>query len=688
MIRLVCPQCKKPVDPERGFCPACNVIYTRRRGVLDLRPEALLKKAKDWRLDIFESTYEAMGFYRDHMEALRKKGYDEDFTAYVYPKVKGGLIDLIPKKEDVSILDVGCGVGFYLFQLERQGGFKNSYFAGIDAALPNIVFFNQRIAEEHRDNFLAVLGMAECLPFESNSFDTVTCSEALEHIEDKGRALTEAFRVLKTGGSLFITTPSRFAVGLWKSVFFVPIMLTRLLRREPLDKEKAAAYDKPLFAWQLKRLLEKNGFEVARFERNVYLPHESYFPHFPAFLKKFTLKAASFVEDAPILRDIFSFLGLHFVVECRKLPPKLKLLYLVDDLKIGGTENFLVDALPMVCQRGAEAFVITLFEGGELEDDLRKKGIYVECLRLKKTNVLSAIVKLAYFIKKNNINAIHTFRIVSDILGAFIGRACGVNKIICTKGSLSFWKNGFYKFLDRAAVRLATKVIAVSEAVRRDIVDNYKVADEKLVVVYNGVNLNKFEVKADSPRLLKDLGIDPESKRIGCIANLNPRKGHKYLLDAFPLVLKDVPDSVLILVGDGELREELEGQAGRLNIKDRVVFLGKRKKAFNLMGIFNCLVLPSITEGLAITLLEAMASGVPIIGTAVGGIPEVIINGETGLLVPPKDKKALAEAIVVLLRDKPLAQRLASEARARVKDIFSLEDTVKGYLRTYGVTDQ
>lgn len=685
MIKLVCPQCKKPIDPEKGFCPTCGITYVRNKGILDLRPQTFLEKAKDWKLDVFESAYEAMGRYKDHMEALRKKGYDENFVAYVYPKVKGRVADLIPGGGNISVLDVGCGVGFYLFQLEQRGKFGNSYFAGIDAACPNVVFFNQRIAEEHKNNFLAVLGVAEALPFENNSFDVVVCSEAIEHIEDKGKALEEVFRVVKDGGSFFLTTPSRLAVGFWKLLFFVPIVLTRLLHGEPLDKEKAASYDKPLFAWQLKQLLKKSGFEIVRFERNVYLPHESYFPHFPSFAKKLTLKIASFLEGTPLLRDIFSFLGLHFVVECRKRTPSLKLLYLVDDLRIGGTENFLLDAVPIVHQMGAEVFVMTLFEGGELESDLRNKGIYVECLKLKKTNIVPTVVKLAYFIKKNNVNAIHTFRIISDILGVFVGRACGVKKIICTKGSCAVWKNGFYKFWDRAAVGFATKVVAVSEAIRRDIASNYKVAGEKLIVLYNGISLSKFKAKPDLPRLLKNLSIDPALKRIGCVANLNPRKGHKYLLDAFPLVLKDVPDSVLILVGGGGLRRELEEQAARLDIKDKVIFLGGRKEAFNLMGIFDCLVLPSVTEGLAIALLEAMASRVPVVATAVGGIPEVIINGETGLLVPPKDEKALAEAIVVLLKDKAVAQSLASKAYDRVREIFSMEGAVKGYLKVYGV---
>ncbi len=147
---------------------------------------------------------------------------------------------------------------------------------------------------------------------------------------------------------------------------------------------------------------------------------------------------------------------------------------------------------------------------------------------------------------------------------------------------------------------------------------------------------------------------------IGTIAHLTDHKGHTYLLDAIPQVLKEFPHSFFLFVGDGELKDSLKTKSRILGIRDRVFFTGFREDIPEILSILDLFVLPSHLEGLCTSLMDAMYMGVPIVATTAGGIPEVIENGKTGLLVPPKDPIALAEAIIKLLKDKSKRETFAS----------------------------
>jgi glycosyltransferase involved in cell wall biosynthesis len=191
------------------------------------------------------------------------------------------------------------------------------------------------------------------------------------------------------------------------------------------------------------------------------------------------------------------------------------------------------------------------------------------------------------------------------------------------------------------------------------------------------------------------LGIDVEryaraepappaaGRLVGNVARLAPQKGQRVLLDAAPLVLERHPDARFVLVGDGESRRELEEQARRLTIDDHVVFTGARDDVPELLASFSVFALPSYFEGLCVAVLEAQAAGVPVVATPVGGVRETVVSGETGLLAAVGDPASLAQGIVRLLDDPDEAQRLAAEARRRVRERFTVERMVEATIAVY-----
>lgn len=194
-------------------------------------------------------------------------------------------------------------------------------------------------------------------------------------------------------------------------------------------------------------------------------------------------------------------------------------------------------------------------------------------------------------------------------------------------------------------------------------------------VVYYGIDLERFAKAAP--------GLAKEGPLIGCVSRLVPQKGLHLLVEAAPAVLKRHPDARFVVVGEGELRGELEEQARAAGLAGRFIFTGQREDVPELVASFDVFALPSYFEGLCYAVIEAQAAGVPVVATPVGGIPENVVPGETGLLVPTGDADALAEAISSLLADPDEADRLAHEARRRVFERYPVERMVEETLRLY-----
>ncbi len=233
---------------------------------------------------------------------------------------------------------------------------------------------------------------------------------------------------------------------------------------------------------------------------------------------------------------------------------------------------------------------------------------------------------------------------------------------------------------DRAELRRLTpsidQLIAVSRAIEEKIRHEERTG-APVRLIYNGVDLHRYDHQEPCCTLREEYGIEAGAPIVGVVARLEPEKGHRTLLDAWPLVLRRVPDARLLVVGEGSLLTELAWQARELGIERRVIFTGRRDDIPAVTAALDVAALPSYREAQGMVILEAMALSRPVVATNVGGIPEMIEDGVSGLLVPPHDPDALAAAIVRLLLDHPYADTIARRGHDVAHQRFSIEFMIR-----------
>jgi L-malate glycosyltransferase len=235
--------------------------------------------------------------------------------------------------------------------------------------------------------------------------------------------------------------------------------------------------------------------------------------------------------------------------------------------------------------------------------------------------------------------------------------------------------------LSRWKYRQVDCFLCASEAIRQMLIGD-GVPAARAVTVHEGIDLERVEA-APPANLHAELWLPHHAPIVGNVAALVPHKGQRHLIEAARLVLPQVPDARFVIAGEGELRPALERQIKDHHLEKHVLLAGFRPDVLSLHKAFDIFVMSSVTEGLGTSLLDAMAAGKSVVATTAGGIPEVVVDGETGFLVPPRDHDAMAGAIVTLLKDDALRHRMGEAGRARVRAIFSAERMVQETLRVY-----
>lgn len=254
--------------------------------------------------------------------------------------------------------------------------------------------------------------------------------------------------------------------------------------------------------------------------------------------------------------------------------------------------------------------------------------------------------------------------------------------VVTNHGRRSGPKLFLYHLLDGFEVRHADRVVAVS----KEITEKMKLAGispRKICLIENGIRLDRYKKKIASGSIRDSLRIRKDVPVIGTVGALTKEKGYVYFLNAIPRVIRIIPEAVFLLVGDGGERTRLEKTVSHLNIKSSVIFTGMRKDVPEILSILDVFVLPSLHEGLPMALLEAQAARIPVVATRVGAIPDVVEDGATGILIPPKDPQAIAEAIIMILSNKEFASKIAQKGFERVRDNFSSEKMGNKYLSVY-----
>ncbi len=252
-------------------------------------------------------------------------------------------------------------------------------------------------------------------------------------------------------------------------------------------------------------------------------------------------------------------------------------------------------------------------------------------------------------------------------------------------------KMKFYARLDKFFLNRFDEVIAVSDSVKQEILRN-NISPEKVSTIYNGIDIDRFNNQEKACSIRREFGINESCKVIGSVARLSKEKGHVCLLQSAEKILQKYPDVVFLIVGDGPLRQHLEIKSSEFakrmhakgdSSKAPLIFARVRSDMPTIYSLMDIFALPSLTEGLPIALLEAMASQRPVVATEVGAVPKVIKHGRSGLLVQPSDVQALAKSIIELLENPQKGQYLAKNAHEVVKKRFSSQGMAEKYKQVY-----
>lgn len=346
----------------------------------------------------------------------------------------------------------------------------------------------------------------------------------------------------------------------------------------------------------------------------------------------------------------------------------------------GGAHQVLHLMLGLV-GRGHEAVLICP-KGSESESEALKLGLTVYPIPAAGDLDVTLIFRLYKCIRKLNPDVLHLHsRRGADILGGLAGKLAKVPAVILSRRVDDPVKLGVVGKLKFNS--LPHRVIAISEGISR-VLQGVGIDKERISVVHDGILLSDFDdIRRDRAWFETQFGVYEDAPVIGTIAQLIERKGHRYLLSAIPGVLEKHPDARFIFLGEGPLRSELENIVGELNLGSVVQFAGFRDDILKILPNLDILVHPATREGLGVSLLQAAATGLPIIGCEAGGVPEVVKNEVTGLITPPFDSEALTKAIVRLLSDVQLRSALGEQAKAFVQAEFGIDQMVEGNLRVY-----
>ena len=350
----------------------------------------------------------------------------------------------------------------------------------------------------------------------------------------------------------------------------------------------------------------------------------------------------------------------------------MNILHIVLGLSIGGLERFVLD-LVRFRSRDINPTILCLERKGPLGECVKD----IRIIEMGKTDGFDwrLFARIRSIAKEGRIDLIHTHNQAAHIYGSIAGFISGI-PVVHTKHGRNRPDDSKATCLSRLCSMLSKKIVTVSidSAQVSTAIEN--VPAHKVTTIHNGIDINAFS----NPRPSRSAS---PAINIGLVARLVPDKDHLTLLRACKILAEDIPNFRLFLVGDGPLRDGLKAAAVELGIDRNVRFMGFRHDVATLLRSFDIFALSSVTEGLSLTLLEAMASGLPIVATDVGGNSEVVVHGKTGFIVPAQSPEALAEKLLLLSRDGGLRLQMGSAGRKRVEEKFDIRRTVKRYEALY-----
>ncbi|WP_458071081.1 glycosyltransferase [Rhodanobacter sp. BL-MT-08] len=365
----------------------------------------------------------------------------------------------------------------------------------------------------------------------------------------------------------------------------------------------------------------------------------------------------------------------------------MNITHVVENLNRGGLERMVLELVKLQRQQGHNCQVICLFERGSLAHELDEHHVPVIVGGKRKGLDLRALARVRDAVRLQRTDVLHTHNAVAHYQSVLATLGLGIRHTITTRhGMGENSRSRRREWLFRRALINTKTVVTVCEAARRAAIQRGIVPAEKSAVIPNGIRVEDFQIASsiDREQWRRTLGLAESACVIGTVGRLNWAKGHAGLIDAFGKVRERLPEAVLVLVGDGELRGELKHHAVARGVADGVHFLGDRSDVSELLRGFDVFALSSLSEGYSMALLEACAVALPIVATDVGGNGEILRHDVTGLLVPPGDPAAMADALIAMIEQPQRARAVGDAARSWVEVEGSLASMAARYAVLYG----
>lgn len=362
----------------------------------------------------------------------------------------------------------------------------------------------------------------------------------------------------------------------------------------------------------------------------------------------------------------------------------IKILQLIQTGGPGGAENVLL----MLTLYSKDRFniVVGLLKEGWLSQQLDNAGVPVKIVRHGRFIDIKLILNLVRMIKKEKVDIVQSHLLDMNFYSCIAAKIAGVPHISTEHGDVNQLpeKVGLKTFIKLKTIStLSNKIVFVSEYTKNAFLRISHIVKEKISVIYNGRNLKNYESIIDKNKKRAEIGIPEDAVIVGNVASLVLVKGQTYLLKAAQKVIKIFPKTYFIIIGRGKLEEELKKEADELGIAGNIKFLGYRTDVGELLKVIDIFVLPSISEGMPLSIIEAMASKKPVIATRIASNPEIVEDGVSGILIHPANPDILADKIIELLKNPGLANEMALRGYKKVKENFNLEFMLEKYGKIY-----
>ncbi|MDO8525691.1 MAG: glycosyltransferase [Candidatus Omnitrophota bacterium] len=597
------------------------------------------------------------------------------------------------------ILDIGTGKGLVPNALPAAGD-NRMICTDISYDMLKLTMAN---LGEGKSRFLnCVVCDAEKLPFKAGTFDLVTCNAAMHHIPSIADFSGEIERVLISGGTVIVGFESnrRFWTNRLLSLpyrlikKFLPKSgscvhnYTEVCAKVNGRLAKDGVIEEPLSLSEMMRLVDAHspnagdridysrGFDVDELKRGAFKNYETaVFYHYDEDSRLFgVFNRIFFPKSAPQFSLFMK----------KKREAKIKVLYLSVHTNFGGAEIGLLTTLRNIDRSRFECLVVSIEKKGALGGEIEKMGIRVIYLNsAARIFNLGLVKKIASILRQERPDVLHTSLFYANFFGRLAAFFHKAPVLVSEERSMYTEKRFYHIIIDNLLSHMTDRIITCSKSVTDFTLRQEKISADKFHLIYNAVDAARFRVSRAKMDMRLILGLGAGDFIIGSVGSLIPKKGHRFLIEAFAALQKDIRPAKLVIAGDGESRGDLVKMAADLGVGSEALFLGFRYDIPEIMKAMDIFVLPSLQEGFPRAIVEAMYMGLPVIASNISGIPEIISDGENGFLAAAGDPQALADKIAILYKDPGLRNRMGLKAKGKIESGYLPQDYINNLQSLY-----